>query len=229
MLRIVSTLFRSARAEAEEALFDANAIRLLEQHLRDANEAFEVAKHALASVMAQEKSEERAADELGRRIATLETEARAALDAGDERRAETLAGRIAVLEDERAAHLDSAKACGRESIRIREQLDKSARRLAEVRRGLATAKATDALQRTRGRLGDRGPGSLAAVREAEATLRRIRERQQGSEELATALDTVEAELPFPGATPVTSDRPATDPKDVLARLKRGGGASSARP
>ena len=226
MMRLFATLWRARAAEAEEAIFDANAIRLLQQNLREAMTAFEIAKHELARVMAQETSEARLAAELAERIGQLEDDARKALDAREESRAEMLAGRIAVLEDERAAHLQTSQTCGREARRIREQVDLAARRIAEVKRGLATASAVDALQRARGRLsglgmGDAGSGGPSAIREAEATLKRIRERQQGQEDVSAALSKLEDELPTAGGRrPETTPHRQTDPKDVLARLKR---------
>ena len=226
MMRLINTLWRARSAEVEEAIFDANAIRLLQQHAREATHAFEIAKYELARVMAQETSEARLARELGERITQLEEDARKALTSGEDSRAEMLAGRIAVLEDERAAHLATSQTCGREARRIREQVDLAARRIAEIKRGLATASAVDALQRTRGRLGglglgDHGPGSMGAIREAEATLKRIRERQQGQEDVSEAIAKLEGELPMAGNRhPDEALRRQTDAKDVLARLKR---------
>jgi phage shock protein A len=226
MMRLIATLWRARSAEVEEAVFDANAIRLLQQNLREATQAFEIAKYELARVMAQETTEARLAAELAERVHLLEEDAGKALSANDNSRAEMLAGRIAVLEDERAAHLETSKTCGREARRIREQVDQAARRIAEVKRGLSTAMAVDALQRTRGRLsglglGEGAPGGLGAIREAETTLKRIRERQQGQEDVSEAMAKLEGELPVAGARhPDASLRRQTDPKDVLARLKR---------
>lgn len=221
MMRLISTLWRARAAEAEEAVFDANAIRLLQQHMREATQAFEVAKYELARVMAQETAEARLAADLGTRVAELEADARKALDAREDSRAEMLAGRIAVLEDEHAAHLETSQTCGREGKRIRTQVDLAARRIAEVKRGLSTASAIDALQRTRCRLGDGGPGGLGAIREAEVTLERIRERQQGQEDVAEAMTKLAGELPIASMRrPEEALRRQTDPRDVLARLKR---------
>lgn len=231
MMRVLATLWRARTAEAEEAVFDANAIRLLQQNLREATQAFEIAKYELARVMAQETTEARHATELAGRITLLEEDAGKALAAADEARAEMLAGRIAVLEDERAAHKETAQTCGREAGRIRAQVDSAARRIAEVKRGLSTATAVDALQRTRGRLsglgmGEGGAGGPGAIREAETTLKRIRERQQGQEDVSEALRKLEGEMPIGGLRhPDASLRRQTDPKDVLARLKGGGKTS----
>lgn len=226
MMRLFATLWRARAAEAEESVFDANAVRLLQQHLREATQAFELAKYELARIMAQETGEARLAAELGLRIAELEAETRKALDAGDQSRAEMLAGRIAVLEDERTAHLETSQTCGREAGRIRGQLDLAARRIAELKRGLSTTSAVDALQRTRGRLsglglGDGAGGGMGAIREAETTLKRIRERQQGQEDVSEAMTKLENELPVAGGRRPEDMRRQTDAKDVLARLKRG--------
>jgi phage shock protein A len=221
MFKIFATLLRGASHEAEEALFDANAIRLLEQNLRDANRAFELAKHELARVMAEDMAQKRHAAELGERITRLEAEARTAIARGDLPEAERLAGRIAVLTDEQMAHQETGKLCAREATRIRDTIDQAARRLAELKRGLTTARAVDAMQRTRGRLGDTGPAGMAAIREAEATLQRLRERQHMTNDVESALETVERDLPVAGGT--RHDQPRarrTDPAAVLARLRQ---------
>ena len=72
MLKIFSTLLRGAAAEAEQAVFDANAIRILEQQLRDAADALDYSKRELACAMAHRASEARASQALSLRVAELE-------------------------------------------------------------------------------------------------------------------------------------------------------------
>jgi hypothetical protein len=57
MLKIISTLLRGTVAEIEETVLDANAIRLLEQQIRDAAAGLEQARRELACVMAHQSSE----------------------------------------------------------------------------------------------------------------------------------------------------------------------------
>ena len=118
------------------------------------------------------------------------------------------------------AHMERSLICGHESRRIREQIDRAARRIAELKRGLTSASAIAALQRTRGRLGRIGAGGMGAIREAELALARIRERQQGSEDISDAMGQLERDMPIGGISPIESSRRQTDPKEVLARLKR---------
>jgi hypothetical protein len=93
MFTTITTLFRAQVAEAEEAIFDANAMRLLGQRIREANAAFEAGKRDLAMVLAQESGERRFAAEIGTRIAEEEAAAVRVLDAGNEAEAERLAAR----------------------------------------------------------------------------------------------------------------------------------------
>ena len=109
MFNILTTLVRGAVAEAEEAVFDANAIRVLEQQLRDAAAALELSKRELACAMAHRSSEARAVDALTKRIEELETSAVDALNGGRDDLAGEAATVIAATEDERRARNDAAK------------------------------------------------------------------------------------------------------------------------
>src|SRR5262245_41021175 len=99
MLKLFTTLARGAVAEAEQAVFDANSIRILEQQLRDAAGALEQSRRELACAMAHQASEERAVAMLSSRIAELETSGRKAIAGGRDDLAEEVAIEIAATED----------------------------------------------------------------------------------------------------------------------------------
>ena len=82
MLTLFTTLARGTVAEVEEAIFEANAIRILEQQLRDAAVALEHSRCELACAMAHQASEERAVAALSQRIAELEASGRKAIAGG---------------------------------------------------------------------------------------------------------------------------------------------------
>jgi hypothetical protein len=67
MLKTITTLIRGSIAEADEAVFDANATRILSQQLRDAAAALEHSKRELACAMAHRASEGRAIEALDKR------------------------------------------------------------------------------------------------------------------------------------------------------------------
>lgn len=101
MLRTLRTLLRARSAEAEEALEAAEGPRILAQHLRDAQLDLTRGRHALAQLLAQQKAEERRADDAASEIARREEEARKALEGGADALAADLATRIVTLEDTR--------------------------------------------------------------------------------------------------------------------------------
>ncbi len=220
MFKTITTLFQAQVAEAEEAIFDANATRLLEQRIREANAAFEAGKRDLAMVLAEESGERRLAAEIGTRIAEEEAAAVRALDAGNEAEAERLAERLAGLSDDLKAHDLAASDCADAARRIRKSLESNARLLGELRRGLATAKAAAAVDRANQRSLKSAGVSDSAIQEARRTLERIRVRQSEQRDFAEAMDRVERDptLKAPGAS-VVPRVPVTDPKAVLDRLK----------
>ena len=140
MLKTLRTIFAAGVAESEEALFDANAIRILEQRTREASDAFETLKSSLARVLALKAGEDRKVDALTLRIETLENEAGSHLKANDNAQAHAIAEKIAVLEDERAAHIETSERCRGDSEAIRKKVDAAARRLAELKRGISVAR-----------------------------------------------------------------------------------------
>jgi phage shock protein A len=224
MMKLFTTLMRSAVAEAEDAVFDANALRLLAQHLRDAAEALEHSKRELACAMAHRAAEARAVAALTQRIADLEVGARDALDADRLDLAEQAATVIAANEDERKARCDAMATFDADIARLRRLSDEGRNRLLELRRGLEIARAQDALRRA----GANGRRALAtgsgALRDAEATLARIRDANDQSADVAEALDDLERtssgrDLDERLAKAGCGVRVKSNPADVLARLK----------
>lgn len=224
MLKIVTTLLRGAASEAEEAVFDANAIRVLEQQLRDAAASLEHARRELACAMAYQASEERAVAALDARIAELERAAREALDAAREDLATEVATVIAATEDERELRTDSVGKFAADVRRLKQLSEDGRLRLADLRRGLEMARAQEALRRA----GANGRRALSvgsgALREAETTLVRIREIQAREEDVTAALDELDnrqngRDLADRLAEAGFGSIKKTKPADVLARLK----------
>ena len=224
MLTLFTTLARGTVAEVEEAIFEANAIRILEQQLRDAAAALEHSRRELACAMAHQASEERAVAALSQRIAELEVSGRKAIAGGRDDLAEEAAIEIAATEDERNERTAAVGRGDAEIKRIRQLVDDGRKRLLEMRRGLELARAQEALRRA-GASGRHAIGAgKGALRDAEATLARIRQTHAREQDVGAALEELErassgrdlderlAKAGF-GATQKTK------PADVLARLR----------
>lgn len=224
MRRLFQTLIRGAAADVEEAVIDQHGLRILQQQIREAAAAIEAARRELACAMAHRSAEARAVDALSARITELEDSAGKAIAAGRDDLAAEAATVIAATEDERADRRAAVEGMDTEIFRLRQLADDGRKRLAELRRGHELARAQEALRRA-GASGRRALASGAgAIREAEATLVRIRERQLGADDCAAALDELErhargGDLDDRLAEAGFGPRLKTRPADVLARLR----------
>src|SRR5262245_28992968 len=225
MLNLFTTLARGTVAEVEAAIFEANAIRILEQQLRDAAAALEHSRRELACAMAQQASEERAIAALSQRIDELEVSGRKAIAGGRDDLAEEAAIEIAATEDERNERTAASARGEAEIKRISELVDDGRKRLLELRRGVELARAQEALRRA----GANGRRAIAAgkgaLRDAEATLARIRQTHAKEQDVGAALEVLERssgrDLDERLAKAGFGARQKTKPADVMARLRAG--------
>lgn len=235
MLKILTTLVRGVVAEAEDAVFDANATRLLAQQLREAAEALEHSRKELACAMAHCASEERAAQAVEQRIADLEKSAMDAIAGGREDLAAEAAATIAALEDERRDRRAAIGKFNTDIARLKQLSTNGQKRLEELRRGLEMARAQEALHRA-GANGRRAHiAGTGALREAEQTLVRIRQRQTCEEDTHAALEELERassgkDLDQRLAEAGFGSKPVTQGQAVLDRLKaRVAASAGSRP
>ncbi|WP_414468120.1 PspA/IM30 family protein [Methylobacterium currus] len=194
MLNLISTLVRGAAARAAEDLHDRHAFLILEQQLRDAAAALDDSRRTLARALAQEAADAKRQAALAARIAELEGSAVAALAGGREDLAQEAAEALAEMEEEAQALEVTRAAYGAEVAALRRAVRKGTRQFAELERGQRIARAAEAVHRLRARRGQ-GLGSPAALAEAQATLRRLREAQAAEAASDEALAIIEAAAP----------------------------------
>lgn len=191
MLKTLTLIFRGTTAQAAEDLADKNALLILDQHIRDASAGLDRARRALAIAMAQDAAEVKRAEGVRARIADIEGRARAALAGNREDLALEAAEALADLEADRlsaeAAHASFAS----EGRKLRAIVLNAERRLAELERGRRAARASEAVRQLRAS----GPSSIGgepgALRDAEAVLKRLRDRQLEDEAVDNAFDALD--------------------------------------
>ena len=232
MFKTVLTLFRGSVAVAEEELQDRTALLVLDQQMRDAAAAVDRSKRALAIAIAQDQQEGKRLETTCARIADLEVRASAALDAGRDDLAREAAHAIANLEAERDAAKTARALFATEIARLKRHVANAEARIGELDRGRRIARASEAVRALR-------RGGIEAARpyqctlpEAEATLKRLRERQieaQAADEALMALDAATGPLSVAErlAEQGFGPRIKTTADDVLARLKAQRPASAA--
>jgi phage shock protein A len=224
MFKTVLTLFRGTVAVAEEELQDRTALVILDQQMRDAAAAVERSKRALALAIAQDQQEGKRLEATYARITDLEVRAGAALEAGREDLAREAAQAIANLEAERDAARTARALFASEIARLKRHVANAEARIGELDRGRRIARAAEAVRNLR-------RGGIEAARpyectlpEAEATLKRLRERQveaQAADEALMELDAATGPLSVAErlAEQGFGPRIKTTADDVLARLK----------
>ena len=224
MFKTVLTIFRGSIAAADEELQDRSALLVLDQQMRDAAAAVERSKRSLALAIAGDQQEGRRLEATNARIADLEVRATAALEGGREDLAREAAQAIANLEADRDAAMTARTLFASEISRLKRHVANAEARITELDRGRRLARASEAVRSLR-------RSGIEAVRpyestlpEAEATLKRLRERQmeaQAADDALFEIDTASgplataeklAEQGFGPRIKATAD-------DVLARLK----------
>jgi phage shock protein A len=229
MFKTIITLMRGAAARAEEEVADRSALLVLDQQIRDAATGIECSKRALAVAIAQDETEGKRLESTLKRIADLEERATAALAGGREDLASEAAEAIALMEADRDAIREARAAFAADIGQLKSAVANAGHRLQELERGRRIALAAESVRRLKAS-GSAGTAGAAALADAEATLRRLRQRQAEDAAAQAAYERLD-----PGMNPEKTasrleaagfgrrTRPTAD--DVLTRLRE----KSAKP
>lgn len=217
------TLFRGTAHEAGAAVVDANALRILDQEIRDADNALGRARDDLATLVARRRMVEKELQGLSDQAARYESSARAALAKGDEALALEVAQRISELETDLAAKTPQLAEMKSAEERMHKTIATTQQRVETLRREIDVVKVNDSVQRAQAAVASQGAGASARLGSAADSLKRIKERQMIADEKFKAAGELEdrrtgadldAKLQAAGILPGHSSA-----SDVLARLK----------
>jgi len=219
----IMTAVRGGAREAGEAVVDANAIRILEQEIKDAENHMEKAKRDLTGVMAKQMQAERELRRINDSIAEHEGYAVKALDKGDEALALEVAEKISTLEIEKNEQDEVVNSFQSHAERLKELVRKSERLIKDHERQLSMVKTTESVQKATAAITDNFAATNSKMSSAKESLERIKKRQVDFEDRLKASETLEEE---------TSDKSLQDKlkaagigeqdsnaQSVLARLK----------
>ena len=224
MIKTVLTLFRGSVAAAGEELEDRTALLILDQQMRDAAGAVDRSKRTLALAVASDQQEGRRLETTNTRIADLEVRATAALEGGREDLAREAAQAIAGLEAERDAAMTARTLFAAEITRLKRHVASAEARINELDRGRRIARASEAVRSLRRSGIEAARPYESTLPEAEATLKRLRDRQLEAHAADEALIEIDAASgPLATAEKLAEQgfgpRMKSTADDVLARLK----------
>ena len=224
VLRDLMQAVRGGANEVGEAIVDANAIRILEQEIRDAESAIASAKQSLTRMKSSEIRLKRDLSSLGADIADYEQKALAALNAGEEALAAEVAERIAELETDREDKAGEQAALNAEvnkihaMIKARERtIQKNKRELDKVRTVQELQRATESVSRNFAATGSKGHRVSQALERVKAKQQNWQDRMEAGEwlEEQEGADDLDAKLKASGIGAAGTSAGS----DVLARLK----------
>ncbi len=178
MLTKIVTAIRGMGHEAGEKVVDAQALRILEQELRDAATMLQESNRHLARLMAREIAEKRANRNCESEIKLYEARAGEALDKGEEALARRVAERICALEQQRDQHGAAIAGYIGQVERMRKAIRETEARIRAMKQELAVVRSTDAVLDAEQMITAGTDGSHAVLGAAEETLSRIKRIQE---------------------------------------------------
>jgi len=223
LLQKLFTAARGAATEAGEHIVDQQALRILDQEIRDAGAELRRAKDALTEVMAKRKLAANKVNDLRTTVNNYEQHALQALNQGNETLATEVAERIAQLEADMQTETALEQEFQRSEVSLRNTISKTEESLKRMQQQVHTVKATAAVQKAQAAVAARHSGANSSLQGALGSLERIRQRQteqaarfEAADELqaASTSDDLDAKLAAAGI-----GGKAGGGEDVLARLK----------
>ena len=217
------TALRGAAHEAGEAVTDSQALRILDQEIRDADNDLNKSREALAEIMAKQKLASTQLQSTHAKLGEYEGYALKALEANDDALALEVAGKVAVLETQRDEEESQVAAYTRSVEQLRSAIQTAQSNIKRLKQQADTVKATESVQRAQATVAGRYTGSQSRVQNALDSLERIKQKQaergarmESAAELAQEgqEDALDAKLRAAGITPN-----AGNAQSVLERLK----------
>ncbi len=218
------TALRGGANEMGEAMVDSQALRILDQEIRDADLELRKSKEALAEIMAKQKLAADRAEKSAAKVTEYEQYALKALEAGNEALAQEVAVKIANLEVELAGEREQADGYAASVAQLRKAETQPEATLPRPTQQVDTGTPTESVQKAQMAVAQRYGGSQAKLHTAVESLERIKQQQaeraakmEAAAELAEAAsvdDSLEAKLRAAG---IKADNASAE--SVLARLK----------
>lgn len=222
MLAKLSALFRGTAHEAGQSLVDANALKILDQEIRDADTAQGKARDDLAGLVARRRMAENEMQSFGDQIAKYESSARSALSQGKTDLAREVAVRIAELETEIGTRGPLIEGMKQAEARLRQAIAATDQKIETLKREVDIVKVNDSVQRAQTSVALQSQGAHSRIGSAADSLARIKQKQavqeeklrvgQELEDRRTGAD-LDAKLKEAGILPGHSSA-----DDILARL-----------
>ncbi|AEF53179.1 PspA/IM30 family protein [Marinomonas posidonica] len=194
IFRKLFTALKGGANEIGEAVVDANAIRILEQELRDSRESVTKAKESEISLLARQKQAVAKSAALTEQIEDYERNVVMALKKENENLALEIADRIAILQSERDQQKSQAQSFGKSALKIRTQIQTAEAQINDLTTQLEQVKATDSVQKAQETIHANILAGKSSVSSAKESLERIKNKQEYFEARIEAAQEMETQF-----------------------------------
>jgi len=218
------TALRGGANEVGESIVDQQALRILDQEIRDADSALANAKRELVTIMAKHKLSTDRVSEYNAKIKDLESKALAAIQANREDLALEVAEAISTVTNDLDVEQKQAAEFGTYAENMRKDISKAESRIKSLRQQVDMAKARESVQKAQVSASIASGGANGKLETAVGTLNRLQAKQQqraaelqAQDELTDAStgNDLERKLREAGITPNEGSANA-----ILERLKK---------
>ena len=172
------TAVRGGANEAAEAVADNQAMRILDQEIRDADNALRKARGDLAGLMANGKRMEKRVAELTDKSERDMASARSAVQAGRQDLAEGLAARVSTTRAELERDTADLQRLRAQQQSMMQTIRQTESRIATMKREIESVRATESLQKAQSAIAATQSGVNSRLGSAMGSLERIKERQE---------------------------------------------------
>lgn len=182
ILKSIMTAIRGGASEVGEAIVDANAVRILEQEIRDAEVALAKSKQSLTAMKATEIQLQRKINTLKEDVNSLESKAMAALNKGEEALAAEVAERIAEKESEAMELQGEFTATQTNVAKVGKMIRSYEKTIQKNKRDLDKVKTVEQLQKATSAISSNIAATGSADNNVKQALQRVKDKQQKFED-----------------------------------------------
>lgn len=209
--------------EAAETIADSQALRILDQEIREAKEELRQSDSALASIIAKRKLSEQKVQALTQSISEYELHAINAMEKGEEALALECAERVSKLRDEQEGEQRYLDQFSHSADTLRNNITQAKEKLRQLEQQVDVVKATETVQKAQAAVSARNVGANSKMRTAVESLDRIKQKQAEQQAKLEAAaeqyaeesgDALQAKLKQAGITGSANN----SAKDELARI-----------
>ncbi len=172
------TAIKGGATEAAEAVADNQALRILDQEIRDAKEELRRSDTALVGIIAKRKLAAQKVAGFENGIAEYEAHARGAMEKGQQELALECASRVSALRAEQKAESTYMQQFAQSESTLKTNIAQAKDKLRQLEQQVDVVKANESVQKAQAAVSSTNLGASAKMHTAVESLERIKTRQQ---------------------------------------------------